>query len=292
VSPAELLQPGAYAVLVLGAAAMPGRASRLRAATGLPPFLLGMASLPFLQDLHGPSPTLWISAALLLLGPVALLCEAWRSRTAMRQRPLILALVVGAAGVGVTVSWPLLQLGGFVPALLTTGALVLSATFLWLAAGAVGLGRAVRALDAQIPAPGQGSTYGTYLLICAATAVGLAALRWPLWVQLWQPVGIGVGAWAAWWAVATRRSALALAGAAFAAAFLDLGSSYSAWVTLGMAALVVERVRWLGAVLAVSWGFAIAGPLLGAEAVWTVLLAAAGSALLAGLAREESSGVA
>lgn len=291
-SPAQLIPPGGFAALLIGVAAMPGRPSQLRAATGLPAFLLGVASLPFLRDLRGPEPTLWISAALLLLGPAAVLVEVWRSRGLLRARPIFLWIGLAGAAVGVVPSWPLLRLGGYLPAVLSAGALALGAAFLWLAAGAVGLGRLVRALDAHLPAPAQGPMYATYFLILAAMIAGLAALRWPLRVQLWQPVGIGVGAWAVWWAAAARRPSLALAGTAFAAAFLPPGNNSMAWVTLGLAAMSVDRRPWVGLPIAVIWGYAIAGPLLGAEAVWTVLLAGGGSALLAGLAGEESRGVA
>ena len=162
---------------------------------------------------------------------------------------------------------------------------------LWLAAGASGLGRAVRLVDAKIPAPRQGPSYTTYLLVAAALVFGILVRQWPLWILLWQPIGVGLGVCAAWWAVATRRPALALAGAAFTAAFLPPEFTYSAWGGLGVAALMVTgRYRSFAVALAIVAFYVITGPLLDAEAVWTVLLAGAGSALLAALAEEGAAG--
>jgi hypothetical protein len=108
----------------------------------------------------------------------------------------------------------------------------------------------------------------------------VGGLLWPLWVLSWQPVGVGLGVLAAWWAVATGRASLALAGAAFAAAFSSVDGFGGAWLVLCVAALADwSRPRVTAAVAAGAGYFAVPS-LLDAEVVFTVLLTCAATMLL------------
>jgi hypothetical protein len=198
----------------------------------------------------------------------------------------VLLLVGASAALAVVAAWPTLRLGGFLPAALTAGAIALGGLFLWMLCGMVGVGRAVRWIDARLPLRNRQYSWGTVVLVAGALVIGTVALKWPLWVELWQSVGVAIGVLAAWWAVAMRRPSLGLAGAAFAAAFTPPELSYSAWLLLGVAALPNRRWPWAPALLAAAGGFLAQPALLDAEVVYTVLLAGAATALLAGLATD------
>jgi hypothetical protein len=341
------LVPIAFAALAASAMLQPTPADRLRAAIGLPAFLVGAASLPRLPDFRGPSLAVWISAALLLLGPAVLAGSIWRARSRLTRRAFGAWTAVPAVALALPAAWPTLARGGVLPTLVTTAALAMAALLAWLLADAVHLGPAVRWIDARL-APNAwrataeralggaaawvvtaalvAGTLGASVLlgsaalapqaevalaavagVAAAAACGLwpaqrllpvgplallggallLRLGWsasPLGMEHWQPVGVGLGVLSAWWAVATRRPALALAGAGFAASFAGPGVAPAAGVLLLTAALAPKlpaRVVALGAAL----GAFIATPaLLGAEVVFTVLLAGGAAALLAALA--------
>lgn len=59
--------PVAFATMVVSALLLPTRADRFRGALGIPAFVLGVASIPFLPAFRGPSLTVWISGGLLVL---------------------------------------------------------------------------------------------------------------------------------------------------------------------------------------------------------------------------------
>jgi hypothetical protein len=278
------IHPFAFAAMVIAALFLPAPADRFRGALGLPAFLLGVASLPSLPAFRGPSLTVWISAALLLLGPALLLLAAWHARLTLRSPA---AWIAGAAAlVAVAAAWPTLRLGGVLPALLTAGALGMGGLLLWMLAGLVGVGRAVRWLDARLPALHGRYTWGTLFLVTAAMLIWVAWLVEPLIVLSWQPIGVGVGVLAAWWAVGTRRAPLALAGAALAASFAISDGVVSGWLMLVVAALADRMRPRVAAVAAAAGGWLVVPALLGAEVVFTVLLTAAATALLGGLASD------
>ena len=186
------LVPCALAAMLVAALALPTTADRLRGALGLPPYVLGAASLPFLPGFRGPSLTVWISAALLLLGPAMLLVAAGRAAEPLRRHRGRLLLVLLGVGAGVAAAWPTLDAGGVFPGLVTTAAVASACLLAWMVASALGLGRGVRWLDARIPSRATGYSWGTPLLAAAAMAVYLAFLARPLWVLSWQPIGVGL----------------------------------------------------------------------------------------------------
>jgi hypothetical protein len=274
------LLPAAFAAMTLAALRLPEVAARWRGALGLPAFALGAASLPYLADIRGPELTVWISAALLLLGPAVLLLEAVRQRARLRDSHLGTSLLLLSVAAALVAAWPALRLGGVVPALLVAGALALACQFAWLAAEALGLGRALRWLGGRTPVhPPAGVLPG--VLVAGALACRLAWYVSPLWVQLLQPVGVGLGVLAAWSAVPGARWTLALAGASLASAWSLPEVSHGAWIVLGVAALGGQgRPRATAALAAAGWYLATA-PLLGAEVVFNVLLTGAATAQLA-----------
>lgn len=279
--------PAAFAALALAALLLPGGSNQLRGGLGLPAFALGAASIPFLADLRGPDLALWVSAGLLLLGPSLLLLAAGRAR--LTPRNPVLLVVVAAAAAAVAVAWPSLRLGGIVPALLTTGALALGGLFLWMLGAALGAGRAVRWLDARLPLSRGESPWGARVVAAAALLIGTAAVKWPLWIELWQSVGVAVGVLCAWWAPATRRAPLALAGAALACAFAAPEWAYGSWLLLAVAALTVRPMPRAASVLAAAGGYLGVRALLSGEVLYTVLVVGAGTALLGALAAAPSS---
>lgn len=282
--------PVAFAAMVLVALLLPSSADRVWGALGLPAFALGAASVPFLPQFRSPNPTLWISAALLLLAPAMLVLAAWRARARLSPRGPVLLLVLASVGAALVAVWPTLRLGGVLPAVLTTGALALGCLFVWMVASQAGLGRGLRWLDTRLPAPRGASSWGTLGLVTGAIVVNLGWALWPLWIQSWQPIGVGLGVLAAWWAVAIARVPLALAGAGFAACFGGPEVARGAWVLLG-AAVVADRIpARLAAAAAAAGGYLIAPSVLGAEVVFTVLLAGAATALLAALASATPTG--
>ena len=103
------LLPGAFAAMLVAALVLPTTADRLRGALGLPAYVLGAASLPFLPGFRGPSLTVWISAALLLLGPAMLLVAAGRAAEPLRRHRGRLLLVLLGVGAGVAAAWPTLD---------------------------------------------------------------------------------------------------------------------------------------------------------------------------------------
>jgi hypothetical protein len=276
--------PAAFAAMVIAALFLPTSADRFRGALGLPAFLLGVASLPSLPAFRGPSLTVWISAALLLLGPALLLLAAWHARLTLRHPA---SWIAGAAAlVAVAAAWPTLRLGGVFPALLTAGALGMGGLLVWMLATLVGVGRAVRWLDTRLPALRGRYTWGTVILVVGAMLIWVAWLAEPLMVLSWQPIGVGVGVLAAWWAIGTRRTPLALAGAALAASFAISGGVVSGWLLLVVAALTNRMRPRVAAVAAAAGGWLITPALLGSEVLFTVLIAAAATALLGGLASD------
>lgn len=280
--------PVGFAAVLIAALLLPSRADRLRGALGLPAFALGAASLPFLADIREPDPALWISGALLLLGPSALLIATWRARARLRAWPLTVSAVAVAVALGVAAAWPLLTLGGVLPAVLSAGALGLGAAFVYLAAATAGLGRLARWLHARAPDSWRAHHWGTLLVAALTLALGLASLRWSLWLRLWQPAGIGLGAALVWWAAATRRPALACAGAGFAICFVPPEQAYSTWVGFTSAALLPLRFPLPAALLAAVAGFVALPGLLDAEVLLTVVAVGGASALLATLATEDA----
>lgn len=278
----EMAFPAAFAAMALAALLLPGASSRLCGGFGLPAYALGAASIPFLADLRGPDLALWVSAALLLLGPSLLLLAAWRAPLPRRIPPLVLA--IAAAGAAVAAAWPTLRLGGILPAMLTAGAIALSGLFLWMLGSTLGVGRAVRWLEERFPMSRTESPWGAHIVAAAALLVGTAALKWPLWIELWQSVGVAIGVLLAWWAVATRRAPLGLAGAAFACAFAAPEWAYGAWLLLAVAALSVRSTPRAASVVAAAGGYLGARALLSGEVFYTVLLVGAATALLGALA--------
>lgn len=277
------LVPAAYAALLVASLLLPTASDRLRGALGLPAFALGAASLPYLPEFRGPSLTVWISAALLLLGPAMLLVAAWQARTRLHPRAALLVIVPLAAGVAVTAAWPTLVLGGILPALVTAGALGMGAWFAWLLGSASGIGRVVRSLDARMPTLPSQHSWGVLLLVAGAVAFRVGGLTWPLWVLSWQPVAVALGVICAWWSVATGRASLALAGAAFAGSFSTTAGFVGGWVLFAVAAMADRTPPRVMAILAATAAWLAAPELLAAEVLYTVLLAWAATMLLGGL---------
>ena len=278
------LLPAAFAAMLVAALLLPSTADRLRGALGLPAFALGAASLPFLPGFRGPSVTVWISAALLLLGPAMLLVAAWRGGLSLRRHPAILLMVLVGAGAGLAAAWPTLDSGGVFPGLVTAAALASACLLAWMVSSALGIGRGVRWLDARIPSRPGGYSWGTPLLAAGAIAVYLAFLARPLWVLSWQPIGVGVAVLAAWWAAATGRAQMAAASVAVAAAFCTVEPVPTGWLALLTGALVYRTHPRIAAVAIAAGGYLAAPALLDAEVLFTVLLAGAASALVAVLA--------
>jgi len=396
----------ALSFLALAALLLPTTRDRLRGALGLPAFALGVASVARIPPGTEPGPTLWISAALLLLGPMLLALGLWRARGRMPAGGGTL-VIVGLSILGAVVAaWPTLRSAGIVPALLTAGALALGALSAWLLGGLSRLGNGIRALDARlapvrarVSGPGaptgarsdwflaagmlaalfgpflslvflgaivvaiaghfRGRRLGTTgrvpvlwvavpvlaaawwlaatvagpdlqslsalpdapfspeaeLLLAAGSAVAaalflglwplhgvlpdggvalaagalllrLAVPAWPQGVEHWQPLAVAAGVVSAWWAVPTRRVPLSVAGVAFAASFAVVDRNPGAWLLLAALTLRGHVPEWATTLLVAAGGFLVASPLLGAEVVYTVLLAAAATALLASLAAE------
>ncbi len=284
------LLPGALAAMLVAALALPTTADRLRGALGLPPYVLGAASLPFLPGFRGPSLTVWISAALLLLGPAMLLVAAGRAAEPLRRHRGRLLLVLLGVGAGVAAAWPTLDAGGVFPGLVTTAAVASACLLAWMVASALGLGRGVRWLDARIPSRATGYSWGTPLLAAAAMAVYLAFLARPLWVLSWQPIGVGLAVLTAWWAAATGRAPMAAASAAFAAAFCTVDGVPTGCLLLLTGALAYRTHPRVAAVALAAGGYLAAPALLDAEVLFTVLLTGAASALVAALAMAPEAG--
>ncbi|HRZ10738.1 MAG TPA: hypothetical protein P5319_12715 [Gemmatimonadales bacterium] len=278
------LMPAAFAAMLVAALALPTTADRLRGALGLPAYALGAASLPYLPGFRGPSVTVWISAALLLLGPVMLLVAAWRAGEPLRRHwgPLLVVLLGVAAGC--TAAWPTLDSGGVFPGLVTTAAVASACLLIWMVSSALSLGRGVRWLDARIPSRPGGYSWGTPLLAAGTMAVYLAYLARPLWVLSWQPIGVGVAVLAAWWAAATGRAPMAAASVAFAAAFCTVEAVPAGWLFLLTGALAYRTHPRVAAVAIAAGGLLTAPALLDAEVLFTVLLTGAATALVAVLA--------
>lgn len=264
---------------------LPTTADRLRGALGLPAFLLGAASVPHLPAFQGPSPSVWISAALLLLGPAMLLLASWRARELLH--PVIALGSVVAAAAALAAAWPVLRQGGVLPAIATAGAIGLGAWSAWLAGALSGLGRVIRRRDAGLAATGRRRV--VHLLVAAALGTQLAALAWPLWVLSWQPIGVGAGLLALGWAAAAGRPRLALAAAALAASFAAVDQLNPGWIALAAAALAPRSRPWFIAGLAPVGAYLAIPVLLGAEALLTVLLVAFATVLLAVLAGREAA---
>ncbi len=280
------LLPVAFAALVLAAMLLPSRADRFRGALGLPACALGAASAPLLGDLRGPDPALWISTGMLLLGPAALLLAAWRARPRLHTGLITAPAAALAAVLALLAAWPLLRLGGALPALLSAGAIAFGAAFLYLGASALGAGRPVRWVAERLPWSRGGAPWGTRALIALVLVLGMASLRWSLWLRLWQPVGFGVGALLAWCAVALRRPALALAAVGLATCFVAPDLARVSWVGLAATALMVRPTPWVAAALAGAFGYVALPGLLDGEVLLTVVLVGAATALLAVLAEE------
>ncbi len=280
--------PVASAAMWVATLLLPTTTDRLRGALGFPAFLLGIASVPYLPGFRGPSLTVWISAALLLLGPGMLLLAVWGARRLLH--PLVAAVSLLAGTAAVVAAWPTLRQGGVLPAVLTAGAIGLGAWLAWLVGSMVGLGRLVRRLGARLPAPRGRHPWAVLVLAAGAMGVRLAAVVWPLWVLSWQPVGVGVGVLCLAWAAATGRPRLALAAAALAAAFSSIDQLDAGWLLLTVAALADRNRAWVMVALA-PFGLYLALPvLLGAEVVFTVLLMWLGTILLAVLAAGAEDG--
>lgn len=281
------LVPAAYATMVVAALLLPSAPDRARGALGLPVFLLGMSSLPYVPGFRGPSLTVWISGALLLLGPVLLASAVWRARSRLdRRHPAAWVLLAGVAA-GVAAAWPTLHQGGAFAASVAAAALAVDCWLLWLVGEALRVGRGVRWLDRRLPRGTWAWSRGTILWIVAAILLHGAWIVWPLWVLSWQPIGVGLAVVGVAWAAATRRPALALAAIAFATSFTAPESTlggWGGWMVLTAGALgPPSRPRLIALVSAL--GAYLAWPaLFGQEVVFTVLLTAAVTALLAQLA--------
>ena len=129
----------ACATMLLAALLLPTPGDRFRAALGLPAFLLGVASLPYLPAFRGPSLTVWISGALLLLAPALLVLAAWRARPRLTlSRPAPWLVPAGAAA-ALAAAWPTFERGGALPAALTAGALAFGGLLGWMVAERLGL---------------------------------------------------------------------------------------------------------------------------------------------------------
>jgi len=276
--------PAAFAAMVAAALLLPTPADRLRASIGLPAFLLGLASVPYLPAFRGPALGVWISGALLLLGPALLLLATWRARTRLRSRVPVGAAAVLAATAGVAAGWPTLDKGGAFSATVAAGAVGFDAMLLWMVGTTLGIGRAVRWLDARLPALPSRHGWGVLALVAAALSFRVGGLIWPLWVLSWQPIGVGVGVLCAWWAVATGRASLLLAGAALGAAFCSVDRFEAGWVLLCAAALADAKRPNLVAAVAAFGAYLAVPTLLASEVVFTVLFTLAATALLGVLA--------
>lgn len=278
--------PVACATMLLAALLLPTPVDRFRGGLGLPAFLLGIASLPFLPDFRGPSLTVWISGALLVLGPALLGLAAWRARSRLTPRHPALWLVLAGVAAGLAAAWPTLDRGGALPAALTAGALGFGCLLAWMVAELVGLGRGVRWLDDRLPAMRGRYSWGSPLFVVAALLFHLAWFRWPLWVLSWQASGFGIAVLGVAWAAAVRRPSLALAALALAATLAQPEVIIGGWLVLAAAALGNQsrpRAIALGAAL----GAYLAWPaLLAQEVLFTVLLTAAATALVAQCAAE------
>jgi len=273
--------PVACATMLLAALLLPTPADRFRGALGLPAFLLGIASLPFLPDFRGPSLTVWISGAFLVLGPALLALAAWRARSRLTTQHPALWLVLSGVAAGLAAAWPTLDRGGALPAALTAGALGFGCLLAWMVAERLGLGRGVRWLDDRIPAWRGRYSWGTPLFVVAALLFHLAWFRWPLWVLSWQPSGVGIAVLGLGWAAAVRRPSLALAALAMAATLVQPEAIIGGWLVLSAAALGNQsrpRAIALGAALG---AYLVWPVLLEQEVLFTVLLTAAATALLA-----------
>ncbi len=281
--------PVAFATMVVSALLLPTRADRFRGALGIPAFVLGVASIPFLPAFRGPSLTVWISGGLLVLGPGLLALAAWRARSRLSLGALAPWAILVAVAAGLAAAWPTLDRGGALPAVLTAGALAFGSLLDWMVAEKVGLGRAIRWLDERMPALRGRYSWGTMVFVTGAIGFRLAWLVWPLWVLSWQPIGVGLGVLGVVWAAATGRVPLALAAAAFAASFTAPEATVGGWLVLAAAAMGNHsRPRLLA--LAAAFGSYLVWPaLLDQEVVFTVLLTAATTALLAQLALQAST---
>lgn len=282
------LVPLAFATMVVAALLLPTPADRYRGALGLPAFLLGAASLPFLPDFHGPSLTAWISGGLLVIGPALLALEAVRARAHSRARHPSLWATIFAVLLGLASAWPTLEQGGAFAALVTGAALACAGLLFWMVAERLGMGGAMRWLDGRLPALRGRHSWGTLAFVNGAILFHLAWLIWPLWVLSWQPIGVGIGVLGATWAVATGRAPLALAAAAFAATFAAPEATIGGWMVLAAAA-IGNRAPPRVLALAAAFGAWLVWPaLLDREVVFTVLLTAAATALLAQLAAQHA----
>ncbi|MEZ4413685.1 MAG: hypothetical protein R2910_11925 [Gemmatimonadales bacterium] len=281
--------PVAYATMMLAALLLPTPVDRFRGAFGLPAFLLGVASLPYLPDFRGPSLTVWISGALLLLGPALLALAAWRARSRLTLRHPAPWLALAGVTAGLAAAWPTLDRGGPLPAALTAGVLGFGSLLVWMVGEVLGVGRALRWLDHHLPALRGRQSWGTPLFLVAALLFHLAWYRWPLWVLSWQPSGVGIAVLGLAWAAATRRPSLALAAVAFATSFAapetGLGG-WTGWIALAIAALGDRSRPRVIAVISAFGAYLVWPVLLGEEVLLTVLLTAAAAALLAQLATQ------
>ena len=284
----NLILPLAFAAMAFAALLLPTAADRLRGGLGLPAFALGAASIPFLADIRGPELTLWVSAALLLLGPALLLLATWRAR--LNWRKPAVPLVFASTAAALFAAWPILRVGGVVPAVLTTGALAFSGLFLWMLGERIGVGRAVRWLDARLPA-----THGKARRVPSSSWAGRSSWHWrgsprPFWS--WSSgnrSALGVGVVVSWWTVATRRAPVAFAAASFATAFTAPETALGAWLLLGWAALLDRTHPRITAVAGSAGGYLGVRALLSGEVLYTVLLVGAATALLGALAAAPSA---
>jgi len=282
------LMPAAFAAMVAAALLLPTTADRLRASVGLPAFLLGLASVPYLPAFRGPVLGVWISGALLLLGPALLVLATWRARTRIGSRRAVGAVAVLASAAGVAAAWPTLDKGGVFAAAVAAGALGLDVLLFWLVGTALGIGRAVRWLDAKLPTLPSRHGWGVLALVAAALSVRVGGLIWPLWVLSWQPIGVGVGVLCAWWAAATGRASLLLAGVALGAAFCSVDRMEGGWFLLCAAALADSKRPGLVAAVAAFGAYLAVPTLLASEVLFTVLFTLAGTMLLGVLADQRA----
>jgi len=283
------LFPIAFAALTGAALLLPTPADRLRGALGLPAFALGAASVPYLPGFLGPSLTIWITAALLLLGPGLLLAAVWQAHRRGKLTGLMVTATVVGVAAGLAAGWPTVSGGGAGQALITASAVAGIGWSCWLLGAAIGVARPVRRLDALLPgAPGRAG-WGVVLLLLVAAGTRLAWVAFPLWVLSWQPIGVGMGVICLGWAVATGGARMALAAAALATAWSSAEPLDLAWLVLAAAIPVpVDRPRLQAAIAAL--GIWLATPsLLAAEVLFTVLLVAFATAMLAALADQAES---
>ena len=145
----------------------------------------------------------------------------------------------------------------------------------------LGLGRAVRWLDDRLPALRGRYSWGTPLFVVAAILFHLAWFRWPLWVLSWRPSGVGIAVLGLGWAAAVRRPSLGLAAVALAATLAQPEAVIGGWLVLSAAALG-NQARPRAVALGAALGAYLVWPvLLEQEVLFTVLLTAAATALLA-----------